>query len=220
MSVLLNRAGTVSLVRASPAFVSMRMKTPLIELFVRRFPRSSGPMRPLESSNALGSAEIAAPALSVIVLNAIVGRVLSSWIGVNVLSWESTTTWPPPKRNWAFVTVLTNERLEATSESWRRTMPPHWPPVATGPTPSLSPPIVSSWYDVNRTCRLGVPSTWSEAPARDEVGVSEELPTSITAPRSLRTAPSSITAVTPAGTLNVAPSASAVPDWPCVRPMR
>ena len=38
---------------------------------------------------------MAAPALLVIVLKAIVGRVCSSWIGANVSAFESTTTWPP-----------------------------------------------------------------------------------------------------------------------------
>ena len=69
---------------------------PLIELLRRRLPRISGPTRPLLSSKLLGSAAIAAPALFVIVLKASVGRVLSSRIGANESSTESTSTWPPP----------------------------------------------------------------------------------------------------------------------------
>jgi len=54
--------------------VSIRTNSPLIELSTTVLPRMSGPIRPLESSKLLGSAEIAPAALLVIVLNEIVGR--------------------------------------------------------------------------------------------------------------------------------------------------
>ena len=48
-----------------------------------------------------------------------------------------------------------------------------------------------------------------DAPARETIG--DELPTSITDARSLKSDPSSIITVTPTGTLNVEPSASDCP---------
>ena len=194
------------------------MNNPLMELSVSRLPRSSGPILPGESSKALGVAASAGPELLVTLLKAIVGRVLSSWIGANEASWESTTTWPPPKEIEAWLTELTNAFFEGASESARNTRPPHWPPVAFGPTPSESPPTLSSWYDVKTALLPGTPSTWSEAPARDVPASGDELPTSTMAARSLKIAPASIIAVTPLGTTNVEPSASG--RFASVVPMR
>ena len=78
-------------------------------------------------------------------LKASVGRVLSTWIGANDWSSESTNTLPPPYLSDARLIELRNTFPVAESESRRRTMPPHCPPCTAGPTPSLSPPSVSSW---------------------------------------------------------------------------
>ena len=96
MSVLLNRAGTSSCSSGEPDLVKIFTNRPLVELPTSRLPRISGPIRPFDSSKLFGVAAIAAPALPVIVLKVIVGRVLSTWIGVKDCAWESTRTWPPP----------------------------------------------------------------------------------------------------------------------------
>ena len=94
--MLRSRAGTSRCSSGLPNPVSILMNSPLIELSVSRLPRSSGPIRPGESSKLLGVAASAGPALLVTVLKAIVGRALSSWIGARETSCESTSTCPPP----------------------------------------------------------------------------------------------------------------------------
>ena len=174
-------------------------------IFSRMFPRMSGPTFAPSSSKLFGSAETAAPALLVISLNTIVGREVSRWIGVKGCSLESTTTEPPPNRISAFETEFRNAE-PPTSESERKTRPPHCPPEGSGPNPSLSPPTVSSWYEVKVTRFCGIPSTCKPAPALEDA--CDDVPTSIMAFESLKMAPSSTITVTPAGTLRVAPSSN------------
>ena len=144
MSLLRSLAGTSSVSIGLPNSVRILRKSPFVVLSRSRFPLTSGPARPFESSKLLGSAAMAAPALRRIVLNAIVGRVDSSWMGANESSLESTLTCPPPNQSDAWPTVLTKARFEAESESLRKMTPPQSPAVAAGPTPSEFPPIESS----------------------------------------------------------------------------
>ena len=140
-----NAAGTSSVSIGWPNCVRIRTNRPLIELSVTRLPRTVGPRRPAVSSKLLGSADTAAPALKRIVLKVSVGRADTRWIGAKDCNWPLTSTCPPPYCITAWEMLLRNTRSLAESASLRITMPPHWPPDRTGPTPSLSPPMLSSW---------------------------------------------------------------------------
>ena len=96
MSGLANRAATLSRSSGWPKAVRILTSRPLTELPRTTLPRIAGPARPAVSSKLFGSAEIAAPALSLTVLKAIEGRDDSRCKGAIDCRLPSISTWPPP----------------------------------------------------------------------------------------------------------------------------